>query len=175
MLNEASSEVLPDAIRSELRRLLDAAFAGAFTDDDWEHALGGVHVWIAEGDRVISHASIIERTLVCDGHRLRVGYVEAVATLQSHRHQRYGSAVMTRAGEIIRARHALGALSTGSHAFYERLGWERWLGPTFVDTPRGRERTAADDGGVMILRTERSPAVDLGGEIVCDWRAGDVW
>ena len=69
----------------------------------------------------------------------------------------------------------LGALSTGTHAFYKRLGWEEWRGPTFVDGPRGRERTPDDDGGIMILRTSSSPHLDLDGEIVCDWRRGDVW
>lgn len=78
-------------------------------------------------------------------------------------------------GELIRERFTLGALSTGTHAFYETLGWERWRGPTFVDGPRGRERTPRDDGDVMILRTRRSPQLDLDGEIVCDWRLGDVW
>jgi hypothetical protein len=27
----------------------------------------------------------------------------------------------------------------------------------------------------MILRTSRSPRLDLDGAIVCDWRLGDVW
>jgi hypothetical protein len=27
----------------------------------------------------------------------------------------------------------------------------------------------------MILRTSRSPALDLDGDNVCDWRLGDVW
>ena len=82
---------------------------------------------------------------------------------------------MRRIGKIIRKSYALGALSTGSHDFYAALGWERWRGPTFVDGPTGRERTPTDDGDVMILRTPRAPRLDLGREIVCDWRLGDVW
>jgi aminoglycoside 2'-N-acetyltransferase I len=82
---------------------------------------------------------------------------------------------MKHIGELICERYALGALSTGTHAFYETLGWERWRGPTFVDSPRGRERTPDDDGDIMILRTPRSPGLDLDGDIVCDWRLGDVW
>ena len=39
----------------------------------------------------------------------------------------------------------------------------------------GRERTPDDDGDVMILHTPRSPRLDLDGDIVCDWRPGDVW
>jgi aminoglycoside 2'-N-acetyltransferase I len=82
---------------------------------------------------------------------------------------------MTHIGELILRRYPLGALSAGTHALYESLGWELWRGPTFVDGPRGRERTPDDDGGVMILRTPRSPRLDLDGALVCDWRPGDVW
>ena len=151
------------------------AFDGDFTDDDWKHSVGGVHVWVAESDWVISHGSLVERVLVCSGKTVRVGYVEAVATDVSHRHRGHGATVMRRIGELIRNRYALGGLSTGAYAFYEPLGWERWRGPTFVDRPSGRERTPGDDGDVMILQTPRSPLLDLDGDIVCDWRRGDVW
>jgi aminoglycoside 2'-N-acetyltransferase I len=132
-------------------------------------------VWVTDGDRVISHASMVERTLVYVGQPLQVGYVEAVATVAAHRHKGYGSMVMRRVSELIVERYALGALSTGTHALYERLGWQRWRGPTFVDGPRGRERTADEDGGIMVFRTPRSPHLDLDGAIVCDWRTGAVW
>jgi aminoglycoside 2'-N-acetyltransferase I len=155
--------------------MLDAAFDGDFSDEDWASTLGGVHVWATASDAVIAHGALLDRVLVCSGHTMRAGYVEAVATAASYRRQGHGASVMARIGELIRERYVLGALSTGSHAFYEPLGWERWRGPTFVDGPRGRERTAGDDGGVMILRTSRSPQLDLDGDIVCDWRPGDVW
>jgi aminoglycoside 2'-N-acetyltransferase I len=174
-LESSSTALMPDAIRAQLRPLLDAAFGGDFTDHDWDHALGGEHVWLTDRNRLISHASIVERTIECGGRRLSVGYVEAVATLASHQRRGHGSIVMGRVGDLIRARYALGALSTGRHPFYERLGWERWLGPTLVRTPHGRQPTPGDDGSVMILRTTRSPAVDIHAEIVCDWREGDVW
>ena len=174
-LQEGSTGVLSDALRAELRLLLDAAFEGDFSEDDWHHALGGVHVWITEADRVISHASVVERTLVCSGQPLVVGYVEAVATLAAHRRRGYASMVMRRVGELVIERYALGALSTGTHVFYARLGWQRWRGPTFVDGRLGRQRTADEDGGVMVLHGPRSPHLDLDGAIVCDWRAGDVW
>lgn len=170
-----STNTLPGALRTEVKSLLAATFGDDFSDHDWQHALGGVHVWLSDSGRVISHASLVERTLACSGERIRVGYVEAVATLSPYRRNGYGSLVMTRIGELIRERYTLGALSTGTHAFYEKLGWERWRGPSFVDDPCGRARTPDDDGSVMVLRTARSPEVDLDGEIVCDWRRGDVW
>jgi aminoglycoside 2'-N-acetyltransferase I len=175
-LDESPSTTLANDRRWQIRQLLDAAFDDGFSDDDWAHALGGVHVWVADdAGQVISHGALVERTLVCSGHVLDVGYVEAVATLPSEQRRGHGAHVMRRLGQLIQERCALGVLSTGEQAFYERFGWEKWRGPTFVDGPRGRERTADDDGGVMILRTARTPSLDLDGAIVCDWRRGDVW
>jgi hypothetical protein len=102
-------------------------------------------VWLTGPRGLISHGSLVERTLVCSGQTLRVGYVEAVTTMAAHRRTGHGATVMKHIVELIRERYALGALSTGTRAFYETLGWERWRGPTFADGPRGRERTPGDD------------------------------
>ena len=178
-LHAASTDAVPSGVLSDLRIFLDGAFdtsfEAAFTDDDWDHTLGGMHVWVTEPGRVISHASLVERTLVCSGKTLQVGYVEAVATSAPDRRRGHGTSVMRRIGELIRERYCLGALSTGVHSFYESLGWERWRGPTFVAGTGGPVRTPDDDDDVMILRAPRSPQLDLQGDIICDWRSGDVW
>ena len=174
-LHHAVTDALTPQLRREIRALLDAAFDGDFSDDDWGHALGGLHVWVSGPDGVIGHGSVVERTLVCSGRVLRVGYVEAVATAAAHRRQGHGAAVMRRLGEHIQAQWPLGALSTGTPAFYETVGWVRWRGPTFVDGPAGRVRTADDDSSIMILRSPGSPRLDLDADIVCDWRPGEVW
>ena len=174
-LHAATTDSLSPSFLHELRHLLDAAFEGKFSDHDWEHALGGTQVWMNGPHGLVSHGSLVERTFVCSGKTLGVGFVEAVATDTAHRRKGHGATVMSRIGELIREGYPLGALSTGTHRIYETLGWERWRGPTFVDGPHGRERTPGDDGGVMILRTPRSPRLDLDGAIACDWRQGDVW
>ena len=174
-LHTATTDTLGPSVLEDIRRLLDAAFEEDFTDHDWDHALGGIHVWLTGPRGVISHASLVERNIECSGERLRVGFVEAVATDRAHRRQGHGTRVMQHIDQLIHDGHALGVLSTGTYAFYESLGWERWRGRTFVDGPQGRERTPNDDGDVMILRTPASPRLDLDGAIVCDWRPGDVW
>jgi len=182
-LHAGPSDALAPSLVGEIRTLLETAFDGDFAEEDWGHAIGGTHVWVtsegvgalATSEVLVSHGSLLERTLVCSGEKLTVGYVEAVATDASHRRRGHGTLVLRRLGQLIRAGCQLGALSTGTHAFYETLGWERWCGPTFVDGPAGRVRTPHDDDGVMILRTPRSPRLDLDGEIFCDWRTGDVW
>jgi aminoglycoside 2'-N-acetyltransferase I len=172
-----TTELTPREI-DVLRRMMTAAFEhknGTFDDADWDHATGGVHVLVEDGTEILSHGSVIERRLEIGGLPVRTGYVEAVATWPVHQHRGYATRLMREIADLIQADYALGALGTGVAGFYEPLGWERWLGPTSVRTPRGIERTPDDDAGIMILRTKASPALDLGAPIVCDWREGDVW
>lgn len=169
------TEDLSEAQLEELRGLLDRAFRRNFSDDDWAHALGGVHAVVSEDGMPVSHAAVVPRTLVAAERRLSVGYVEAVASVKTVRHRGYASRAMAAIGEVITSTYDLGALSTGVWDFYARLGWERWQGPTYVDGPDGRMRTAEDDDSVMILRTSRTAELDPTSDLICDWRSGDVW
>lgn len=173
----STHELTPGDLRS-LRDLFDAAWTDegdAFTDDDFEHTCGGVHFSVETGGAVVSHASVVERVLETAGQRLRTGYVEGVATLPGHRRRGYASAIMERVAEHIDRTFDLGALRTGLHAFYERLGWVVWRGPTAVRNDRGIVPTPEEDGFIMVHLTPRSPALDLSVPISCEWRSGDVW
>jgi aminoglycoside 2'-N-acetyltransferase I len=173
----STDELGPERV-TRLRALFDVAWRDGpdgFTDLDWDHAVGGVHFLVEDGDRILSHASVVERALEVDGRPLATGYVEAVATLPSHQRRGHGSAVMRAAGEHIDRTFELGALATGEVSFYERLGWVVWKGPTFVRTARGPVPTPEEDGSVMVRRSPRTPELDLSAPISCDWRPGDVW
>ena len=121
---------------------MDAAFAsdedGSFTDDDWAHALGGVHFVLELDGRIVTHASIVERVLEVGDRPLRTGYVEAVATALDLQGAGYGTRVMAEATAHIRERFELGALGTGRHSLLRatRVGG-RWSGPAFVRTADG--------------------------------------
>ena len=164
---------------TQIRRLLIAAFGTdpeeAFTEDDWQHAVGGVHFVLQAGGAIVSHASVVERTLRVDGRPLRTGYVEAVATSPAHQRRGFGTTVMRDVAAYITDEFELGALGTGSHGFYERLGWVTWRGPSSVRTPTGPVPTPDDDGYILVLPTPTSPPLDLDAPISCDWRPGDVW
>jgi aminoglycoside 2'-N-acetyltransferase I len=170
-----TSELI-DAEARALRELLDRAFGGEFDDTDWEHATGGVHALAVEAGAIVAHASVVERTLVVGGRSLRAGYVEAVAADPRRGRRGLGSAVMREINSVIVTEYELGALSTGSHPFYERLGWVRWRGPTFVQLVDGEvKRTEEDDDGLMVLPTPSLPSPDVAAPIICEWRPGDVW
>ena len=164
--------------RAAIRLLLDQAFDGDFSDHDWAHALGGWHVVIASahGPAMLAHASVVERRIAVGARVFRAGYVEAVAVDPAHQRCGLGSAVMTALAEVIEARFELGVLSSGEWGFYERLGWQRWRGPSHVRAADGTlRRSPGDDDGVMVLRCRPSQAVDPTASIVCEEREGDSW
>jgi aminoglycoside 2'-N-acetyltransferase I len=185
---------LAESERRAIRQLMDEAFEGDFTEDDWQHALGGWHAIIADAARVVAHAAVVARRLFVSGQwgqspspetgpvpvpssrGLRAGYVEAVAVRPSLQRRGLGTAVMMSITDLVRQHFELGALSSGEWGFYERLGWERWRGPTFVLTPDGqRRRSAEDDDGIMVLRCQPTGDVDVTMEITCEVRTGDSW
>jgi aminoglycoside 2'-N-acetyltransferase I len=176
-LRTVTTAELTRAELEALRELLFGAFGGRFEEHDWEHTLGGVHVLASEDDQVVAHGAVVPRTLAARGRELRTGYVEGVATRSDRRGRGLATLVMAEAGRVIGRGYELGALAdgTGIPGFYQRLGWEIWQGPTFVAGPGGPERTAEEDGSVLVLRTAASGELDLAGSLTCDWRAGDVW
>ncbi len=167
--SEAPADLL-DAIRD----MLDQAFQGSFTDNDWEHALGGHHVAVTDEGVVIAHATVVPRRLTIGDDVLRCGYVEAVAARPSLERQGHATAAMRVINRIIAVRYELGVLSTGAHGFYERLGWQRWRGPSYVVENDGSLRPTPDeDDGIMVLPVKRKVA--RSSPIVCEARLGDDW
>lgn len=178
-VRQLRTEELTTAEVDAVRELLWAAFAddedGAFSEDDWQHSIGGMHFVLDLDGRVVSHASVVERQLHVGGTPVRTGYVEAVATAVGQQRRGYGTALMREVNAYIGQHFELGGLGTGSQGFYEQLGWQIWRGPSSVRTAKGVDRTADEDGYILVLQTPSSPALDLAAPISCEWRPGDVW
>jgi aminoglycoside 2'-N-acetyltransferase I len=158
------------------RRLLDLAFQdGKFGDHDWEHALGGVYALAWEDGELAAHASVVQRRLLHGGRALRTGYVEGVGVHPGRQRRGHGAAVMESVERVIEGAYELGALSASDAgvALYAARDWQRWRGPTAVITPGGVKRTPDDDGSVYVLPL--ASAMDLDGELACDWRDGAPW
>lgn len=176
---EVLSSPLPPLAIAALRRLARAAFGDDFTENDLAHALGGAHVvatYAHNQSIMLAHAAVVPRTLHVGERPVRVGYVEAVASQPDRQGEGLGSRVMQAAAELICKRYDIGALSTGEHEFYERLGWEAWRGSSYIIGRDGRRRRSADeDDGIMVLRCAASRDIDLAADIACHDRPGDAW
>jgi len=166
---------VPRRLLTEIRSVVDAAFGDRFSDQDWEHSLGGTHVVLSEGPLLLAHASVVPRVIEVADRPFQAGYVEAVATRPERQGEGHGTRVMAAVAAVVRAEHELGALSTSARRFYRRLGWERWRGPTYVRHGSRRVRTKDEDDGIMVLRTGPSLPIDLTDPISCATRPGDDW
>ncbi|HET8756067.1 MAG TPA: GNAT family N-acetyltransferase [Solirubrobacteraceae bacterium] len=174
-LHTAHTADLDADVLGAARALLYDVFGDDLEEYDWEHALGGVHALVWEGEELIGHASVVMRRLLHDGRALRCGYVEAVAVRADRQRRGHGGALMEAIERVIRGAYDVGALggTDAGAALYLRRGWRLWQGPLFALTPDGVVRTADADGAVYVFPV--SAPLDLSGELVCDWRDGDVW
>lgn len=170
----ATYELSDHELRS-IRALMDGAFAGSFSDDDWDHTIGGAHVIVELDGQLVAHAAVITPVLDVGGRTLRCGYVEGVATLPARERRGFGSLAVREVDVLIRQGFDLGALSTHSHTFYERLGWKRWRGPSYVRGGSRVLRTADEDDGLMVLLFGNTASLDLALPITCEARSGDDW
>lgn len=161
--------------RAAAKALLHDVFEGDMTEEDWDHALGGVHALVWEGDELIGHASVVQRQMLHAGRPLRCGYVEGVGVRADRRGRGHGAAMMMALERVVRAAYDLGALSASEDAadFYAARGWHLWQGPSAVLSPTGLRPTKEEDGAIHVLRT--GVPLDLTGQLACDWRSGDVW
>jgi aminoglycoside 2'-N-acetyltransferase I len=162
---------------AELTDLCVAAFDEPW-DGYWESIGPGVHVLAEEpGPGIVAHAAIVDRLLYPGDGVLRAGYVEAVAVLPERQRQGLGTQVIEVIDRMVDEGYELGALGTGSHEFYARLGWVTWQGPTWIRERDGRlVRSTDEDGNIMVRRTPATPVeLDFSTPIAVDWRPGEVW
>lgn len=170
-----SPELRPEA-REALRGLWADAFGDRFTDDDADHAFGGVHVMAVEGPALVGHASAVPRRMRFGDQWSTVGYVEAVATRTDRQRAGIGLAVMEALHDEMQHRWSVGVLSTGhARGFYERLGWVSWEGPSHVLTEQGEVRTEDEDAGLMVRIFDGTQSINLTSSITCENRSGDAW
>lgn len=170
----ASSPALSPALRDRLWSLWLDAFEGDFDVTDAEHAYGGAHAILLDRGVPVAHASVVPRDIHVGTRVLAAGYVEGVAVATAEQGRGHGTRVMRLLDTVLRKRYEIGVLGTGEHAFYERLGWERWRGPSSVLTTAGRVRSEEEDDGIMVLRLDGTD-VDLAAPIACEDRPGDAW
>ena len=163
---------LDDATRAAIVALCTRAFGEDFSNL-FVFVQDSMHVLAQRDGALIGHACWAARQLQPEGHApLRTAYVDAVATEPACQGQGVGSAVIGRLIAEIQP-YDLGGLSTRRVAFYQRLGWEQWRGPTAMRIPGGLVPTP--DETVLILRTPTTPPLDTTALLIADYRAGQPW
>ncbi|MEN8650722.1 GNAT family N-acetyltransferase [Streptomyces sp. 21So2-11] len=175
LLHTAHTSELDPAVRQEIRAFLDAAFDNDFSDDDWDHTLGGVHAWVRDTRGIAAHGSVIQRRVLHRGRSLRVGYVEAVAVRSDRRRQGLGGRVMDALERVIGTAYRVGALSASDEgaALYAARGWQVWPGAIAALGPDGVVALPEEEGTTYLWPgTSGLPAVS--DALVFDWREGDV-
>lgn len=158
----------------ELRSILEETFGPRFDDVAWEHCLGGTHYFLRYQGELVSHVSFAPRLLWQDGRRLNGVYGESMVTVPRLQGRGIGTIVAAMATADVSLHYEIGAFASSKYRFYERLGWRKWEGPTFVLTESGRRPAAPDRGAVMALLPKGS-AIDPRGDLTTDWREGDIW
>jgi aminoglycoside 2'-N-acetyltransferase I len=163
--------------REQIRGLLDLAFGDGFGDHDWDHALGGLHLVVADAGTPVAHGAVVQRRFLHADRSWRGGYVEAVAVHPRFRGRGLAAAVMSEAERIIDHAYDLGALSASAagRGLYLARGWLPWPGPTGVLSPAGLVRTPEDDDSTLVRPVPGGAGLPTSGMLACDWRDGDVW
>jgi len=129
-----------------------------YCDTLFEYLSGSMHVVASFDGRLVGHACWTTRLFAPDDREpLRTAWVDAVVVAPSLQRRGIGTALMRRLAEETED-FELRGLGTEAMAFYERLGWERWHGPT-----PGVHHDPLDT--LMILRTDRTPSLDPTGII----------
>ena len=168
---------------AQVRRLLVEVFgpsrgrnADDFSEQDWQHSLGGIHVVAVDGDDLVGHAAVVQRVMITTGRTLRVGYVEGVGVRIDRQRGGIGGQLMAVLEGVIERAFDFGALSASdaAMAMYAGRGWVSWRGPLSALTPDGMVPTPEEEGGVFVWNVD-DLGIDVSAELTCDWRAGDLW
>ncbi|ELP69832.1 GNAT family N-acetyltransferase [Streptomyces turgidiscabies] len=175
LLRTAHTADLTPVELAAVRALLDAAFDDGFDEEDWEHALGGLHVLAHDGTGLLAHGSVVMRRALHRGRWLRVGYVEAVAVRADARRRGLGGQVMGALERYVDGGYDLGALSASADgsALYAARGWQLWPGRISALGPAGVVHLPEGEGGVFV-RPADPGSLDPSEGLVFDWRDGDV-
>lgn len=176
-LRTAHTFELDPATLGEIRVLLDDAFDGAFSEEDWTHGLGGVHVLVRDGTgALVAHGSVIQRRLTHAGRSYRVGYVEAVGVRADRRGDGLGGRVLEVLERVVARAYDIGALSASDAGarLYVSRGWHQWPGQVEALSPDGVVRLPQEEGTTYLWPVPDRELPSTEAALIFDWRDGDV-
>lgn len=172
--NSHSSQ-LSNEEKETLYRMLYQGFDHDFTRDDFQHALGGMHVLAYDHQQIIGHVSIVQRNMAIGDKPITVGYVEAMAVLENYRRQGIGKQLMLATNKIIDDCYQLGLLCASDEgvSLYQSVGWRVWNGSLYELNQGHYIHSIDEEGGIMGWSNNQS--IDFTQPLYCDFRSGDQW
>jgi len=128
-----------DALREQITFGLPPTTWTPMEETPWR-----VLLW--EDGRLVSHVSVMDRTIQVGGRPVHVAGIRSVMTLPEARGRGYASQLMARAAELIpreipSAEHGLLLCLDIRVPLYSRLGWRVVDAPTYFEQPEGRTRS----------------------------------
>lgn len=165
---------LDSELESSIRELLSLSYEGDFSAEDWEHTFGGEYFIGYSENTVVAHGAVVPRPMSIGGADLTVGYVEAIAVLPSQWRKGFGTQLMKEITQFCQEKYELSMLSTDENQFYERIGWLRFQGESYMRSLDSEVRTEDEDDGLMFLPGKKSELTQIR-RAVCDERRGDSW
>jgi aminoglycoside 2'-N-acetyltransferase I len=133
------------------------------------------HVLGRHQGKIVSHVLWITRWLqIWNGPLLKTAYIEGMATDLQYRNRGFASQLMQRAVAEVQD-YDIAALSTGSHGFYERLGWRRWEGPLYTRKEKELIAMPEERGCVMVHSLPKTPLLDFTAPLSVEWREIEPW
>jgi predicted GNAT family N-acyltransferase len=131
---------LSESERLGLARLSAEAFPPDGEDTQWAQSDWHVLVW--EGEEIVSHVEIVERTASVGGWPVRLGGIGGVSTLKAWRKRGLAEAALKVAVNTLRdplgVDFGLLVCSEGMIPYYSKFGWKSIGGPMWIDQPKGR-------------------------------------
>jgi aminoglycoside 2'-N-acetyltransferase I len=151
------------SLREEIATLCTAAHGSdfsrlfSFLPDDGRHVLAYLD------RRLVGHVVRTTRWAQIEGlPPFKTAYIDAVTTDSAFQGRGIGSEVMRQIAAVVFAEdYEICALETDRAGFYTRLGWEVWPGPLAGRKDQEWVSTPEAQGFVLILRTPRTPELDL--------------
>ncbi|MER5359957.1 GNAT family N-acetyltransferase [Streptomyces sp. NPDC002785] len=170
ILRTTHTHRLTPAALDEIRVLLDTAFEGEFSAEDWDHALA------RDDSGLLAHGSVVQRRVIHEDRSYRVGYVEAVAVRADRRREGLGGRVMAALEQVVDGAYVFGALSASAAgaALYVGRGWKVWPGRIAVQGRHGVEMLPDEEGSTYVRGGAGRALPRVSGTLIFDWRDGDV-
>ncbi|GAC1375851.1 MAG: hypothetical protein NVS3B3_19680 [Aquirhabdus sp.] len=153
---------------------------------DYGYLKSAFHVVGRFEDQIVAHALWTDRLLsIAEQVPLKTAYVEYVATEPSMQGQGLGSQLLRFLIDFlqdesllskalhIEVPYQLAALAPEDSGFYQRLGWELWLGDLSIR--QNGQIIATPDDDVMAHRLARTPDFVVTDTLSAEWREGEWW